>query len=244
MKQSKLPIMHKTKVIQEIIKAINGQTYLEIGVAEGSTFVKIWARRKYAVDPNLSIQKKLKRYVYNPTNVFNRYFEVPSNSFFETQQSLLKQYGLDVVFVDGLHTYSQAFKDVENSLRYLNAGGVIVMHDCSPPYEAAAVPALSLEHAASLNVPGWTGSWNGDVWKSIVYLRATRKDLRICVLDCDEGLGLITRGQPDDMLGLSLDEVESMSYKQLDARRKELLNLKDIEYFGNFLRTIRSEKTH
>jgi predicted O-methyltransferase YrrM len=40
------------------------------------------------------------------------------------------QFTFDIVFIDGLH--DQVAKDIENSLRVLNPGGIIVMHDCNP----------------------------------------------------------------------------------------------------------------
>ena len=227
--------MDKSDVIQTVIDVRKAKTYLEIGVADGSTFLKIRARRKYGVDPEFHIRKKIKRFLLNPRNCFNNYFQMSSDVFFETQNRVLVKHGLDVVLVDGLHTYSQSFKDVENALRFLNPGGIIVMHDCNPPYEAAACPANSAEHAASLNVPGWTGAWNGDVWKTIVFLRSTRKDLRICVLDSEDGIGLISRGAAENVLEYSKEEVNSLTYKDLAADRTRMLNLKTIDYLRTYL---------
>jgi len=96
---------------------------------------------------------------------------------------------LDVVLIDGLHTYSQSLRDFVHSLKWLKDGGVIMMHDCNPASEAAAYPANSLAHACSLNLPGWTNNWNGDVWKTIAHLRASRNDLHIFTLAGDFGLG-------------------------------------------------------
>ena len=36
--------------------------------------------------------------------------------------------------------------------------------------------------------------WNGTVWKAIYKFRCTRSDLDICVLDWDEGCGVIRKG--------------------------------------------------
>jgi hypothetical protein len=120
---------------------------------------------------------------------------------------------LDVVFVDGLHTYQQALKDVNNSLINLNEKGVIIIHDCNPPHEAAAYPADSYDHAASLSLPGWTGEWCGDVWKTICYLRSHRNDLKIFVLDCDYGLGIVMRGEPDNDLDITEDELDKWAIR-------------------------------
>ncbi len=137
-----------------------------------------------------------------------------SDDFFETKASLLKN-GLDVVFIDGLHTYEQSLRDVQNSLKLLKEDGVIIMHDCNPESESIAYPASSCQSAASLKLDGWTGEWSGDVWKTIAYLRSTQKNLHVFVLDCDYGLGIITKGIPENMLEFYKEEIEELSYDDL-----------------------------
>jgi hypothetical protein len=148
-------------------------------------------------------------------------------------------FGLDVVFVDGLHTQRQALKDVENALAHLNPGGVIVIHDCNPPSAAAAHPAESLAHAASLNLPGWNGEWCGDVWKSIVMIRSQRRDVKAFVLDCDFGLGIVTWGKQESTLDVTEKDIERLTYDDLVKNRKAWLDLKDENFFHDFLRTLR-----
>lgn len=93
-----------------------------------------------------------------------------SDTFFDKEHTFLSKTGLDIAFIDGLHTFSQTLKDVQNTLRYLNKKGVIVLHDCNPLSEVAALPAKSIREIQKLNPPGFTGIWNGDVWKTIAYL--------------------------------------------------------------------------
>jgi len=227
-------------VIQEIINRKRAKRYLEIGVREGECFLKIKAPKKIAVDPHIAItpQKKRKYCLKNLSNLFNKYVEMTSDDYFKGNHELLTGRSFDVVFIDGLHTYEQSLKDVHNSLRYLNEEGVIIMHDCNPQSEAAAYPAHSYQHAESLNIPGFTGEWNGDVWKTIVYLRSSRKDLNVFVLDCDQGLGVIVKRKPENGLLYSPEEIHSLSYRELDSKRKHLLNLKSQEYFHEFLMTL------
>jgi len=234
--------MIKETIIQEIINRKKAKTYLEIGTGNGDCFLKIKALRKIAVDPNLlplKIKKrKLKYYFRNILNIFNEYFEMTSDDFFRMEPEILTKYRLDAAFIDGLHTYEQALKDVLNSLKFLKENGVIIMHDCNPQSEAEAFPVNSFEHAKNLNLPSWTGFWSGDVWKTIVYLRSNRRDLNIFVLDCDRGLGIITRGKQKDTLEYSLKEIKNLSYKDLVKNRQKILNLKNIQYFNNFLKSL------
>jgi len=233
--------MDKVAFIQEIINCKKAKTYLEVGVAEGDVFLKIRAKNKIAVDPKFTISKKRKiRSIFKDfSNIFNRYYEITSDDFFKKNLSIFT-YGLDVIFIDGLHNYNQSLKDVQNCLRFLKEDGVIIMHDCNPPFASAAYPAMSWEHAESLQLTGWTGTWCGDVWKTIAYLRATQSNLRICVLDCDYGLGMITKGIPESMLDYSKEEIDKFSYADLEKNRRKILNLKDTGYFKEVIEYLSS----
>lgn len=234
--------MNRAKLIQLTIDVKRAKNYLEIGVFKGETFLQIHARRKMAVDPELKIKpkSKIKSIRKNWSNFFSRYFPITSDEFFATRADLLRQHPLDVVFVDGLHTHAQTLMDVQNSLKYLKDDGVIIMHDCNPQSEAAAYPAKSYEHAKSLNLLGWTDEWSGDVWKCVAFLRATADDLHVFVLDCDHGLGVITRGKPESRLGISPVELDGLTYHDLKKSRQEFLNLKGVEYISKYLERLQA----
>jgi SAM-dependent methyltransferase len=227
----------RIEVVQRIIDRKKARRYLEIGVANGTNFFRIRARRKTAVDPyfKFSGKRKVEWVLKNPRNLFARYCECPSDDFFASAGPADQ---FDVVFVDGLHTFRQSLRDVLNSMAHLTPGGVIVMHDCNPQSESAAHPAESFAQAAALNLPGWEGAWSGDVWKTICYLRSQRKDLRVFVLDADGGLGIVTKGKPESPLALTEEALHRMTYQDLAKERNNLLNLKDESYLSEFLKTI------
>ena len=229
--------MKRTDVIQKIIDKKKARNYLEIGVATGDNFFPIKAKNKTAVDPAFNFAKGVKNkwILKNLCNFAAKYHETTSEEFF-AGESNGKSY--DVAFIDGMHTYEQTLRDVLNTLSRLNDNGVIVIHDCNPKTAAEAHPADSYKHAASLNLPGWSGGWSGDVWKTICFLRSQRKDLKIFVLNCDHGLGIVMKGSPDACLDLSSEQVDRMSYEDLASDRDGLLNLKDKSYLSEFLKTI------
>ena len=143
-----------------------------------------------------------------------------------------------MAFIDGLHTYEQSLQDVQNTLRFGNKKGVIVRHDCNPSCEVAACAENSFKEAESLKLNGWAGQWCGDVWKTICHLRSTQNELRVCVLDCDCGLGLITMGTPENKLSYSEQDIDNLTYDDLNERRTEILNLKNPGLFEEFVRSI------
>lgn len=212
---------------------------MEIGVNNGKCFLRIRGRNKIAVDPafKIPLDRKLKYLIKNPTNVGNKYFELTSDDFFLNHTSFLSENRPEVVFVDGLHTYKQALKDVLNSLAVLEEGGLVLMHDCNPLTEAAGFPAESIDDARK-TVHGYEGVWNGDVWKTIVHLRSLHPELEVFVLDCDHGIGFVRKKPSVSALNYTVQQIESLTYKDFDLKRKELLDLKPEEFFFEFLKSV------
>jgi hypothetical protein len=71
------------------------------------------------------------------------------------------------------------------------------------------------------------GAWTGDCWKAWVQLRATRNDLSMFVVDTDFGVGIIRKGKQKR---LALENL-SLNYNDLEANRKEWLNLITVQEF-------------
>mgnify|MGYP003643502577 FL=1 len=188
--------MTRTDIINYLIKRHNYKSYLEIGVntpaQPGYNWVGVEVENKHGVDPNVDTT-----------------FKVPSDEFFENHVSQM----YDIVFVDGLHIFEQAYRDITNSLDILNEGGTIVVHDCNPTEEITQ----RRERASD--------AWHGDVWKAILKLRIERQDLSIFTVDADEGCCVIRKGS-QELFPHCLDQ-DIYQYKFLDDNRKEALNLID-----------------
>ncbi|MDH5379308.1 MAG: class I SAM-dependent methyltransferase [Cyclobacteriaceae bacterium] len=241
--------MSRLALIQDIFKKTDFKSYLEIGCFKGKTFFVVDAENKVAVDPGFHYKfyiNKVKWAFKKPANLKNQYFKEESDTFFLKRKDVLEKLGtLDVVFVDGLHTYGASLKDVLNSLKYLNNKGIIVMHDCYPPHEAAALPTKFFPTAEEIaNVPGWTGDWCGDVWKSIIYLQRAHGDfLDICVIDTETGLGIVKPKSDIKVEELKLDEklyaeIDKLTYQDLMKDPKTLLNMKDSEYIKTIVEEV------
>ena len=213
--------MNREELIQLLMRQKDLKNYLEIGVFNGHIFFRVKSRFKLAVDPEFRFSqgRKILKTLLNPFNLYNRYFPMTSDAFFEKEApSVLAGRQLDLALIDGMHEYDFALRDVENTLKYLSAGGVIVMHDCNPQTPEAS------DSFAAWKARDFAGTWNGDVWKTIMLLR-TRDDLRVSVLDCDHGLGIVTRGKPEKTLPYRPEEIAGFSYADLEKNRREWLNL-------------------
>ena len=121
------------------------------------------------------------------------------------------------------------------------------MHDCLPPYKAAALPTKHFPEKEETNVEGWTGFWCGDVWKSIVYLRKNYPELLdVCVLNTDYGLGIV-RIKNSIAGDLKIDEksyneIDKMTYDEMILDPKSILNLKDADYARKIIEEVATQK--
>lgn len=237
--------MNRFTLLQELIVDHGYQNFLEIGTHKGKTFLPLECKNKTAVDPNfkISIPFVLKWLFKKPENFRNRYFNMTSDAFFERKTTYLEKSGkLDLVFIDGLHTFEASLTDVLNSLKYLNPKGTIVLHDCFPPTKASATPAGSLKEAANMNISDWKGSWCGDVWKTIVYLKELYKtELDVFVINTDLGLGVI-RNKSLNPAELKIDEIfynaiSSYDFDYLIRDPEETIGLKNPDYLEGNLNT-------
>ena len=116
------------------------------------------------------------------------------------------------MFIDGLHIYHQVKKDIYNSIKCLNKGGIILLHDCLPKnvYDQA--------------VPRCQYNWNGDVWKAIVELR-TKKDLDIYTCYADNGIGVIFNRPNRNILNIEREDFSKMKFSEYYNNYKEYMNL-------------------
>lgn len=213
-RRSSLP--PRVAIVQRELDRFERPRYLEIGVHTGTVLLNLRACRRVGVDPQKRIRRR--QLVIRPrlwrTMTFH---EKRSDEFFA---DLDRDTRFDVIFIDGFHSYGQALKDVESSLRHLAPEGVVMLHDCSPPSAAAASP-----DPASVPEGDRGAGWCGDVWKAIVHLRATRADLHVEVLDTDFGIGRIVRA-PAELLAIDQASLAALDYGALERDRKRLLGLR------------------
>jgi hypothetical protein len=239
-----LSVWDKYNAVQAVVEARKAKVFLDLHGEKFAKFLWVKAHKKISIYTRFiefQIPRSVKTKLFLshlPWNLFNEIYAESADEFFEKRaHKVIPKTGVDVVLIDGDHSYDQTLKDVNNCLRYLKDDGVIVMHDCSPSSEVSATPAKDIHHAAKMleNNPEWTGEWSGDTWRAIVFLRSTRKDLHIFVLNSDCGLGIITKGNPENMLEFSEEEVRNLTYYDLDKDRARILNLKDQSFLTQFL---------
>lgn len=155
-------INHSVRRINKLAKGLNANSYLEIGVAHGQTFFDISIAEKTAVDPKFSFNMSA---INQNDNIFFR--EETSDDFFST---LAHKVRYDIIFIDGLHTFEQTYRDLCNSLLHTKDHTVLLIDDTKPIDVYSAIPnyAKAVKFRKHSGVPGL--QWHGDVFKVIFAL--------------------------------------------------------------------------
>ena len=187
----------RLEIVAETIQRKKFNTYLEIGCFDNQLFNRINIS-KTGVDPYKGGNIKLK-----------------SDDFFKINK---KKY--DCIFIDGLHTYEQVIKDINNSLYCINQNGIIFVHDCLP------------NNVYEQNVPRGTYVWNGDVWKAIVEMR-TKKNLQTYTINADYGIGVILKKNNQNILDINETNFKKLKFKDFFYKHKTLMNIIDYNEFKN-----------
>jgi SAM-dependent methyltransferase len=147
---------NRISVVNRCLSRTAGDDYLEIGCRGNTLFDSVSSINKVGVDPASGGTHKM-----------------TSDQFFEKNKKKF-----DVIFIDGLHEYHQARRDVINSISALKDGGFIALHDM--------VPLNWLEE----HMPCMNKFWSGDVWKLGFELSKTN-GLDFKIILTDHGVGII-----------------------------------------------------
>jgi len=147
-------------------------------------------------------------------------YTTKSDEFFSLENVKRKKW--DIIFIDGLHIDEQVTRDINNSLKHLLDGGTIVMHDCNP------------KTALHQQVPRIQKAWNGTVWRAYVRLRCTNPKLSMCVVDMDNGCGVIQIGKQEVYKEASLKRCLKWNY--FKTNKSKLLNLISVNDFKRVLK--------
>ena len=173
-------------------------SYLEIGVRRKSDmYDKILTSRKVSVDPDPNAKAE---------------FIMTSDEYFTAQDEKF-----DIIFIDGLHEGEQVKQDISNSLKVLNPGGVILLHDLNPP--------TAFHAREKYEVNGKFPAWNGTSWEGFAWHRKYSPELQMFVVDTDWGVGIIQKGKQINWEG------DIKGYQVLKTHRHKLLNLISINEF-------------
>ena len=179
----------RIEILQNIINTRNYKTYLEIGCDRNENFSKIVIDHKVGVDPERGGTLRM-----------------TSDQFFQKNKE-----SFDLIFLDGLHTYEQTIKDINNAIQSIKDNGIILIHDCLP------------KKIWNQIVPRIYGHWNGDVWKAIVEARTyTNIETFTCI--ADHGLGVILKRKNSKILDIKNKDFKNLKFSDYYKQHKDFMN--------------------
>lgn len=168
------PVGHYVEWLKAFHQVVHPKSYLEIGVASGQTLALSQNHTtSVGVDPAFKIVFPIQ----NAT-----LYRLRSDDYFRHLSSDQDQTNpFEMVFIDGLHEWRQAVRDLLNSAHACTAGGVILIHDVVPMDEKSASPTCK------------TILWPGDVFKMLPWIHTHYPEVRLTVIrTAPTGLAVIT----------------------------------------------------
>lgn len=200
-------------MIQPLLDLFEAPRYLEIGVHSGETFGPLRAGRKVAVDPAFRFDTAATA----QADATAEFHELPSDAYFRGLAPGAPPF--DVVFIDGLHTFEQALRDLLNALGRVRHDSVVIVDDVLPSGYFASLPDLSLFERLHAAVPDTPAAWMGDVYRLVYFIAAFLPDWSYATVAENHGQLVMWR-EPRAPRLRSVESVARAPYEETVLRRE------------------------
>lgn len=202
-------MVSRDAVLQGLLALFEAPRYLEIGVAHGTTFHRVQARRKVAVDPSFRFDVAAAR-EENPSAA---YHEVRSDTYFGEIVGPDEQF--DVINIDGMHTAEQALRDLLNALSCLAPGGLIVIDDVKPSSHLAAMPDPVRFMRVKKSLGSTERNWMGDVYRVVYFIDSFLQQLSWRTVAENHGQTILWRRRRPQVTERGIAAVAAKSFDDL-----------------------------
>jgi hypothetical protein len=197
--------------ISKIAALTGAGSYLEIGVQFGETFLNAPINSKVGVDPNFRFEWR--QYVTEHVKMF----ELTSDQYFTSD--LLGE-PFDIVFLDGLHTFEQTFRDFCASLSRSHGRTVWLLDDTVPSDAFSAIPNQSDAIWLRKEIGIDDRRWHGDVYKTIFAIHDFFPQFSFATIVDGENPQSVVWHQPRTSFAPMFNNMELISrLSYLDSRR-------------------------
>jgi hypothetical protein len=178
---------HSARRLNTISKALDCKTYLEIGVATGYTILKVDVPSRTGVDPHFAFDWRQEMSNANGSLYLQ---QCTSDKFFETLDPSIKY---DLIFIDGLHTYEQTYRDIINALLHSHPRTVILIDDTVPSdvFSTSRDPQECVDLRFTFSEKR-DSSWHGDTYKVVPLIRLFNPHYNLSTI--------VTDGNPQTLL--------------------------------------------
>lgn len=207
-----ISISHRGDFIKNVVESKNFKKYLEIGIEHDpkSPYRLLNLIDKHAIDIDASTGAK---YVMTSDDFF---YKLANNQL----EGLNNNYKWNAIFIDANHNAEYVYRDLINSLKYLEDDGIIFLHDVLPiGYERTLEVPTSYMNC---HIP----VMNCDAWKVFHYVLKHRQDLHACsVPEAQAGLGIITKCKENNRKLLNNNINMFFQYSQIQDNFVKYMNV-------------------
>ncbi len=176
---------HSVRRLNTLAAALGCRSYLEIGVETGATLLEVAVEQRTGVDPCFAFD-----WQSHQGKDGLQLHRCSSDLFFAGLEASTHY---DLIFLDGLHTFEQTYRDIVHALRHSHPGTVILIDDTAPSdvfsscRDQQECLSLRSRYANSSDI-----QWHGDSYKVVPLLALFHCDL--CLLTLADG------GNPQTLL--------------------------------------------
>ena len=188
--------------LNRLAKALDCRSYLEIGVETGRTLLHVSVEQRTGVDPHF-------RFDWQRQNGHNglQLHPCTSDAFFA---ELDPEVRYDLIFIDGLHTFEQTYRDILHALRHSHRRTVMLIDDTVP----SDVFSSCRDQEICLTLRAQFGDrkniqWHGDTYKVVPLLTVFQSDFRL--------LTLTGNGNPQTVIWRPLQTLEEDPLRTMQA---------------------------
>jgi hypothetical protein len=195
--------------------------YLEIGVSKGTTFKQVNVHYKVAVDP--VFQFNTADYA-NDHTIFHK---VTSDAFFSKLAPAHGQF--DLIYIDGLHTFEQTFRDFCASLGHCHARTIWLLDDTCPTSFLAAIRSRRVSLRTRKIIGIRDRKWMGDVFKVVLAIHDFFPEFSYATFP-GHGQTVVWRQTRDDFAPTwdSLARITRMRYRDFSRFRDSHLKIMEV----------------
>ncbi|MFZ0408695.1 MAG: class I SAM-dependent methyltransferase [Cyanobium sp.] len=176
---------HSVRRLNQLAASLGCRSYLEIGVETGATLLQVAVEQRTGVDPSFAFDWQL----HHGRDGLQLH-RCTSDVFFAELEPSTRY---DLIFLDGLHTFDQTYRDILHALRHSHPGTVILIDDTFPSDVFSA--CRDQQECLSLRAQFADASdmrWHGDTYKVVPLLALFHCDFRL--------LTLVDVGNPQTLL--------------------------------------------
>ena len=212
--------MNTSQRIKTISDFYKINRYLEVGVEKGVTFNSLEFEYKTGVDPVFK---------FNTSDIQSdsiKLYEMTSDDYFTKVHDNEK---FDLIFLDGLHTFDQTLRDLNNALLCSHDSTIIIIDDVYPSDVFSSLRKNAVKERKAYDPNSTSMAWHGDVYKAILIVHDYYPKLSFVTID--RGFGnpqsIIYKSRREGFKPFfnSIEAIERLSYFDFMEHRS-LLNLR------------------